>query len=64
MATATRTRPLASQLYITDGTHLLYVLDLPEGGQAVVEDAMTGDVQCVPAIRLDGWKVVDPNRAP
>jgi len=47
---------------VTDGHKLLYVLNLPEGGQAVVEDASTGSVECIPARRLEGWRVVKPEK--
>ena len=62
MGAPTRTRTLESRLYVTDGHKLLYVLNLPEGGQAVVEDASTGSVECIPARRLEGWRVVKPEK--
>jgi hypothetical protein len=39
------------------------VLDLAEGGQAVIEDARNGEIECVPQAHLEGWRVVNPCRA-
>jgi len=42
----------------------VYVLDIAdEGQQAVVEDAATGEVQCVMAKLLNGWRIVVPSDA-
>lgn len=61
MGSPTETRPLTSGIYLTDGDRqLVLVLDLPEPGQAVVEDARTGTVSCIAAEGLDGWRVVEP----
>lgn len=62
MAIAARTRQLATHLYLTNGTQLLYVLDLPDEGQAVIEDAKTNKIKCVPTRELAGWRVVEPEQ--
>jgi hypothetical protein len=41
----------------------VYVLDLPESGQAVIEDALNCEIECVPSARLEGWRVVVPDGA-
>ena len=63
MAVGPRTRPLAARLYLTNETNLVYVLDLAEGGQAVIEDARDGEIECVPSKKLEGWRVVVPEHA-
>lgn len=59
MGAPARTRALSAQMYLTDGERLIFVLDLPEG-QAVIEDVATGEVSCVPSVKLEGWRVVEP----
>ena len=45
MGTAARTRELTPECYLTDDqATLLYVLDLPEPGEAVVEDVGSGEI--------------------
>jgi len=66
MGNATGTRPLTTGLYLTDDLNqLIYVLDLPKekGDQAVIEDARTGTVSCVPRANIQGWRVVEPEHA-
>lgn len=64
MAVAARTRPLARELYLTNERKLVYVLDIPaEGGQAVIEDARNGEIECVPSKHLEGWRIVVPRHA-
>jgi hypothetical protein len=42
----------------------VYVLDIPaEGGQAVIEDARNGEIECVPSKHLEGWRIVVPRHA-
>jgi hypothetical protein len=60
MATATGTRALKREMYLTDGDALIYVVDIPKPGQAVVENAMTGRTDYVSTEHLDGWRVVIP----
>jgi hypothetical protein len=57
---AARTRPLERDLWLTNEKQLVYVLDLPESGQAVIEDCRNGEVECVPSKHLEGWRVVIP----
>lgn len=63
MAVGPRTRPLAPSLYLTNEQTLVYVLDLAEGNQAVIEDARNGEIECVPSRDLEGWRVVVPKHA-
>lgn len=61
MGTAARTQPLSPNLWLTDEKRLLFVLDLAEQeGQAIVEDARSGEIECIPAKCLEGWRVVEP----
>lgn len=60
MGVAARTRPLERDLWLTNEKVLVYVLDLPESGQAVIEDARNGEIECVPSKKLEGWRVVVP----
>lgn len=55
--------PLSTHLYLTNGRNLLYVLDLPDEGQAIVEDAADGKVYCIASKHLDGWRIVEPAHA-
>lgn len=63
MANGPRTRPLTERLYLTNERQLVYVLDLPESGQAVIEDALNCEIECVPCKNLEGWRVVVPDGA-
>jgi len=63
VAVGPRTRPLEPRLYLTNEQTLVYVLDLAEGGQAVIEDARDGEIECVPGKHLEGWRVVVPKHA-
>jgi hypothetical protein len=49
-------------MYLTDGDMLIYVVDLPKPGTAVVENAMTGRTDYVAVDYLEGWRVVEPDR--
>ena len=61
MGTAAGTRLLTTGCYLTDDqTALVYVLDLPEQGEAVVEDCSNGDILCVKTAALNGWRLVIP----
>lgn len=62
MGVATETRALKREMYLTDGDALIYVVDLPKPGTAVVENAMTGRTDYVSVDYLEGWRVVEPNR--
>jgi hypothetical protein len=49
-------------MYLTDGDMLIWIVDLPKPGQAVVENALTGRTDYVPVEHLTGWRVVEPDR--
>lgn len=61
MGIRTRER-LAPRTYVTDETDLLLVLDIVDDGQAIVENARTGEVSCLDYGALHGWRVVEPER--
>jgi hypothetical protein len=55
------TRSLTTKCYLTDDrATLLYVLDLPGPGEAVVEDVGTGEILCIKSVKLNGWRLVIP----
>lgn len=61
MGTAARTRELTPECYLTDDqATLLYVLDLPEPGEAVVEDVGSGEILYIKSAVLNGWRLVIP----
>jgi hypothetical protein len=61
---AAATRELTEGSYLTDDDKVLvYVLDLREDGQAVIEDVRTGKVSCCHASSFDGWRFVLPEEA-
>jgi hypothetical protein len=53
---------LTACCYLTDETRLVYVLEVGRG-RAVIEDASTFDITCVPSARLEPWRRVTPERA-
>lgn len=61
MGTPTATRALTACCYLTDETRLVYVLEIGRG-RAVIEDASTGDITCIPSARLEPWRLVTPER--
>ena len=54
------TQLVSTGSYLTDERRLVFVLDLPEPDQAIIEDARTGEVKCIPSRSLLGWRVVEP----
>lgn len=61
MGTAAATRELTVGSYLTDDkATLLYVLDLTKTGETTIENVGTGEVSCIHATKLDGWRFVDP----
>lgn len=61
MGSRAGTKLLTTGTYLTDDKQLVYVLDLPEPDQAVIEDAATGNVSCMLAEKLIGWRIVEPS---
>lgn len=60
MAVAERTRALATHVYVTDESTLLYVLEIGAPDAAVVEDVRTGNIVKMRASALREWRVVTP----
>ena len=55
------TRPLTPNCYLTDEKALVYVWDFVDDGcNIVIEDVATGEIMCVDATALNGWRFVDP----
>jgi len=48
-------------MYLTDGDMLIWVVDIPKPGQAVVENAKTLRTDYVSVDHLDGWREVIPD---
>lgn len=61
MGAPAATRTLTAGSYLTDDEAMLvYVLSLSKDGETVIEDVRTGEVACIHATKLDGWRFVEP----
>jgi hypothetical protein len=59
VAVAERARALATHVYLTDETTLLYVLEVGGArGAVMVEDARTGEAYKMRASALTDWRVI------